>query len=176
MANTYTQIHLQLIFGVKYREALIHPNWETELHKYISEIIMNRRHKLLCINGVEDHLHVLIGYRPSDPLPDLMEEIKADSSKWINKRGFIKYKFHWQGGYGAFSYSKSDLMNVINYIKNQKEHHRKISFVEEYNKFLQRFEVDFDERYIFKQPISIFDDIYLGGEYSELLFSKKLCL
>ncbi len=164
MANTYTQIHLQLIFGVKYRDALIDPNWEMELHKYISEIIMKRSHKLLCINGVEDHLHALIGYRPSDPLPDLMEEIKADSSKWINKRGFMKYKFNWQGGYGAFSYSKSDLMNVIKYIQNQKEHHKKISFVEEYQKFLQLFEVDFDERYIFKQPISrwalqtIFDD------------------
>ena len=162
MANTYTQIHLQLIFGVKYREALIDPNWEAELHKYISEIIMKRSHKLLCINGVEDHLHALIGYRPSDPLPDLMEEIKAYSSKWINKRGFIKYKFHWQGGYGAFSYSKSDLMNVIKYIQNQKEHHKKISFVEEYQKFLQLFDVDFDERYIFKQPSSIFEDKFLG--------------
>ena len=162
MANTYTQIHLQLIFGVKYREALIDPNWEAELHKYISEIIMKRSHKLLCINGAEDHLHALIGYRPSDPLPDLMEEIKAYSSKWINKRGFIKYKFHWQGGYGAFSYSKSDLMNVIKYIQNQKEHHKKISFVEEYQKFLQLFDVDFDERYIFKQPSSIFEDKFLG--------------
>ena len=106
MANTYTQIHLQLIFGVKYREAQINPDWEAELYKYISEIIMNRSHKLLCINGVEDHLHALIGYRPTDPLPDLMEKIKADSSRWINKRGFNKHKFHWQSGYAAFSYSK----------------------------------------------------------------------
>ena len=163
MANTYTEIHLQLIFGVKYREALIDPNWETELHKYISKIIMNRSHKLLCINGVEDHLHALIGYRPADPLPDLMQEIKADSSRWINKRGFTKCKFHWQGGYGAFSYSKSDLMNVIKYIQNQKEHHKKITFTEEYRKFLQLFEIDFDERYIFKQPISIFGDKLFGS-------------
>ena len=163
MANSYTQIHLQLIFGVKYREALIDPNWEKELHKYIAEIIKFRSHKLLSINGVEDHLHALIGYRPSDPLPDLMEAIKVNSSKWINKRGFVKYKFHRQGGYGAFSYSKSDLMNVIKYIQNQKEHHKKISFVEEHRKFLQLFEVDFDERYIFKEPMSIFDDKLMRG-------------
>ena len=158
MANTYTQIHLQLIFGVKYREALIDPKWETELHKYISTIIMNRSHKLLCINGVQDHLHVLIGYRPADPLPDLMEKIKADSSKWINERNFMKHKFKWQGGYGAFSCSKSDLKNVIRYIENQKEHHKKITFVDEYRKFLDLFEVDYDERYIFKELISINDD------------------
>lgn len=119
---------------------------------------MNRSHKLICINGVEDHLHALIGYRPIDPLPDLMREIKADSSKWINQRGFMKHKFNWQGGYGAFSYCKSDLRKVIKYIQNQKEHYKRISFVEEYQKFLQLFEIDFDERYIFKQPISIFDD------------------
>src|SRR5205085_131867 len=105
MPNTYTQIHLQLIFAVKYRAALIKDSWKHDLYKYITGIVQNHRHKLLIINGVEDHLHLLIGFRPHQSLSDLMQDIKGDSSKWINKNNFIKSRFEWQGGYGAFSYS-----------------------------------------------------------------------
>ncbi len=107
MANTYTQIHLHLIFAVKGRQSLIQKNWKDELYKYITGIIQNHQHKLLSINGMPNHLHILIGYRPSQSLPDLLQDIKGDSSKWINTKGLIKGKFEWQSGYGAFSYSKS---------------------------------------------------------------------
>src|SRR5205085_11222633 len=103
MANTYTQIHLQLVFAVKYRAALIQKSWKDELYKYISGIIQNNKHKLLIINGVEDHLHILIGYRPHQSLSHLMQDIKGSSSIWINENQFIQTKFKWQEGYGAFS-------------------------------------------------------------------------
>ena len=117
MANSYTQIHLQLIFAVKFREALIKKEWKDELYKYISGIITTQRHKLIIINGVEDHLHILIGYKPHQSLSDLMQDIKGSSSNWINDKKFLRSKFAWQGGYGAFSYSYSQLPNVIKYIK-----------------------------------------------------------
>lgn len=114
-------------------------------------IIQNHDHKVLAINGMPNHVHILVGMRPTQSLSDLMQDIKGDSSKWINQRRFVKRKFHWQDGYGAFSYSKSHVDNVIDYIKNQEEHHRKTSFMEEYRLFLDKFEVDYDERYIFKE-------------------------
>ncbi|MFI5172153.1 MAG: IS200/IS605 family transposase [Chitinophagales bacterium] len=152
MGNTYTQIHLQLIFAVKYRAALIAPSWKLELYKYISKIITENKHKLIIINGVPDHLHILIGMRPHQALSKLLQEIKGDSSKWINDSCKTERHFNWQDGFGAFSYSKSDLPNVINYIKNQEQHHKKISFIEEYKEFLDRFEVDYDERYLLGHP------------------------
>ncbi len=152
MANTYTQIHLQLIFAVKYRAALIQESWKTELYKYITGIVQGNKHKLLIINGMPDHLHILIGMRPSQSLSDLMRDIKADSSEWINQKGFTNHKFQWQDGYGAFSYGHSQLKNVIQYIKNQEQHHKKYSFTTEYKSLLKLFEVDFDERYILKEP------------------------
>jgi len=152
MANTYTQIHLQLIFAVKYRISLIHNNWRDELYKYISGIIQTQRHKLIIINGVSDHIHILVGFRPHQSLSELMQDIKGSSSKWINEKKFTSRKFEWQQGYGAFSYSHSHLNNVINYIKNQERHHRKITFVEEYRAFLKAYEIEFDERYILKEP------------------------
>ncbi|MDQ6813837.1 MAG: IS200/IS605 family transposase [Bacteroidota bacterium] len=151
MPNTYTQIHIQLIFAVKNRTALIQKEWKGELYKYISGIIQQQNHKALAINGVADHVHVLIGMRPIQSLSELMQDIKGSSSKWINEKKFTKQKFEWQEGYGAFSYSKSHLSNVITYIENQEEHHRQVSFLEEYKKFLEKFEVDYDERYIFKE-------------------------
>jgi putative transposase len=153
MANTYTQIHIQLVFAVQYRAALIHSSWQTELYKYISGIIEEQKHKLIIVNGVEDHLHILIGYRPHQSLSDLLQDIKGGSSKWINKKRFTESKFSWQEGYGAFSYSHSHLPKVINYIKNQEVHHKKQSFIEEYISFLKVFNVQFDERYILKEPI-----------------------
>ena len=152
MANTYTQIHLQGIFAVKKRTGLIQIEWKDELYKYITGIIQEQDHKLLAINGMPDHLHVFFGMRPIQSLSDLMQDIKQNSSKWINRKKFIKEKFEWQEGFGAFSYSKSQASRVIAYVQNQEVHHRKITFLEEYKKFLEKFEVDYDERYIFNAP------------------------
>ena len=152
MANTYTQIHLQAIFAVKKRTGLIQREWKDELYKYITGIIQAQDHKLLAINGMPDHLHVFFGMRPIQSLSDLMQDIKQNSSKWINQKKFIKEKFEWQEGFGAFSYSKSQASGVIAYVQNQEVHHRKITFLDEYKKFLEKFEVDYDERYIFKKP------------------------
>ncbi|MEP7319172.1 MAG: IS200/IS605 family transposase [Panacibacter sp.] len=150
MANTYTQIHLQTIFVVKKRTALIQQEWKDELYKYITGIIQAYDHKLLAINGMPDHLHIFFGMRPTQSLSDLMQQVKQDSSKWINQKKFIKEKFEWQSGFGAFSYSKSQASNVIVYVQNQEVHHRRITFLDEYKSLLEKFQVDYDERYIFK--------------------------
>ena len=150
MANTYTQIHIQVVFSVQNRECIIQKQWKDELYKYISGIINNNSHKLLAINGMPDHLHILFGMRPTQSLSDLMQDIKGSSSKWVNEHKWVKGKFRWQEGYGAFSYSKSQLPQVIQYIKNQEEHHKKKTFMEEYRQILEHFDIDFDERYIFK--------------------------
>jgi putative transposase len=150
MANTYTQIHIQAVFAVKNRDCVIRNYWKDDLYKYITGIIQNHNHKVLAINGMPDHIHILFGMRPTQSLSDLMQDIKGDSSKWINQNGFVAGKFSWQEGYGAFSYSKSHVINVINYINNQEKHHKKITFIEEYNDFLEKFEVDHDDRYIFE--------------------------
>lgn len=153
MPNTYTQIHIQFVFVVKYRHGLIQPSWKDELYKYITGITQRNKHKLISINGMPDHVHVLVGMRPHQSISDLMQDIKGDSSKWINEKKFIQGKFEWQEGYGAFSYSKSQLKDVIRYIENQEEHHGRKTFLEEYREFLEKFEVDYDERYIFKELI-----------------------
>ena len=150
MANTYTQIHIQTVFAVQNRASLINVEWRDELYKYITGIIQNNDHKVLQINGMPDHIHILFGMRPVQSLSDLMKQVKQDSSKWINQKGFVMEKFSWQAGFGAFSYSKSELPNVINYIKNQEEHHRIKSFTAEYLQLLDDFKIEFDERYIFK--------------------------
>ena len=151
MANTYTQIHIQAVFAVQNRHCLIRKTWKDELYKYITGIIQNYDHKVLQINGVSDHIHILFGMRPTQSLSDLMQKVKQDSSKWINNKGFVDGKFSWQAGYGAFSYSKSQIPGIINYIQNQENHHKKKSFIEEYLDLLDEFDMDFDERYIFKQ-------------------------
>ena len=153
MANTYTQIHLHIIFVVKFRRNHIHPSWKEELYKYITGIVQNNQHKLITINGMPDHIHLLIGMRPDQSLSNLLQDIKGSSSKWINERHFTSEKFIWQEGYAAFSYSKSDLPRVIRYIQNQEEHHRKKTFQQEYVEFLQEFGVEYDERYILKDPL-----------------------
>ena len=152
MPNTYTQIHIQAIFAVKRRVALIQPTWENRLYKYITGIIQKNEHKLLAINGMPDHVHVFFGMRPDQSLSDLMQDIKGSSSGWINENKFLKSHFEWQSGYGAFSYSKSEIPNVIAYIRNQKIHHGRVKFLDEYIQFLKDFEIDYDERYIFKEP------------------------
>ena len=120
MANTYTQIHIQAIFAVKKRTGLIWKEWKDELYQYITGIVQHYEHKLLAINGMPDHLHVFFGMRPTQSLSDLMQDIKGSSSKWINEKGFIKERFEWQGGYGGFSYSKSQVSKVIAYVKTRK--------------------------------------------------------
>ena len=150
MANTYTQIHIHTVFAVQSRKCLIKREWKDELYKYVTGIIHNYGHKVLQINGMPDHVHVLFGLRPTQSLSDLIQQVKQDSSAWINRKGFLSDKFSWQAGYGAFSYSKSQLPGVIRYIKNQEEHHRKITFTEEYVELLENFGIDYDQRYIFK--------------------------
>ena len=150
MANTYTQIHVQVVFAVQNRQSLISTSWQEELYKYITGIIQNHKHKVLQINGIPDHLHVLIGLRPTQALSDLMQQVKQDSSKWINGNGLVKGKFSWQAGYGAFSYSKAQLPRVIYYIKNQEEHHKVFSFHAEYKSILKEFGINFNEVYLFK--------------------------
>jgi REP element-mobilizing transposase RayT len=150
MANTYTQIHVQAVFAVQNRDCIVQPIWKDELYKYITGIVQKNKHKMLAINGMPDHVHILFGLRPSQSLSDLLQDVKGSSSKWINEKKFIKAKFSWQEGYGAFSYTKSDLPRIIQYIKNQEEHHKKKSFIQEYEDLLREFEVDYDERFVFK--------------------------
>ncbi len=153
MPNTYTQIHIHLVFAVKYRDGVIQASWKDELYKYITGIVQNNKHKLLSINGMPDHVHILLGLRPSQSISDLLQDIKGSSSKWINEKKFIKTRFEWQEGYGAFSYSKSQIKAVTEYIENQELHHQKKTFREEYLEMLQKFEVDYDEKYIFHELI-----------------------
>lgn len=152
MANTYTQIHIQLVFAVKHREGLIHSSFKTELYQYITGIIKYHNHKLLAINGMPNHVHIFMGMRPTQSISDLLQDIKGNSSKWINEKKFLKVKFEWQEGYGAFSYSKSQVNTVIDYIKNQEQRHAVKSFREEYLEFLTLHEIEYDERYIFNEP------------------------
>src|SRR5687767_9060030 len=151
MSNTYTQIHIQCVFAVKYRNPVIHASWKERLHKYIIAIVHNNGHRALAINSMPDHLHPFFGMRPQQSLSDLMRLVKGDSSEWINKEKLVRSKFNWQEGYGAFSYSKSHTDAVVKYIANQEAHHRKKTFLEEYNEMLKKFEIDYDDRYVFKE-------------------------
>lgn len=150
MPGTFSQIYIQIVFAVKGRESLIHPAWEEELYKYISGIVRNKGQKMLAINGMPDHIHFLIGMKPSCCLSDLVREIKKSSNDFIRDKKFCRFKFQWQEGYGAFSYSHSALNDVIRYINNQKEHHKKQTFREEYMEFLKRFEIEFKDEYLFE--------------------------
>ena len=150
MADTFTQIYIQVVFAVQNRKALIQPEWEEELNKYITGIIQNKGQKLLAINGTKNHIHFFIGMKPNCCLSDLVREVKKSSGSYIKEQGFSKIKFRWQEGFGAFSYSHSQLTDVIKYIEKQKEHHRKKSFKEEYLAFLKSFEIEFKNEYLFE--------------------------
>ncbi len=150
MANSYTQIHIHFVFAVKYREAVISNLWKDRLQMYMTAIVQNYGHKLLIINNVPDHIHLLVGMRPKQSISDLMEKVKSDSSAWINDNHLTKGHFNWQPGYGAFSLSKSHVERCIQYIMNQEEHHQKIGFRDEYLDLLRKNEIDFDERYLFE--------------------------
>ena len=151
--GTYSQIHLQFVFAVKYRNASIHPSWKIELYKYITAIVQNHGHKMICINGMPDHIHILVGMRTTQTVSDLLREIKSYSSKWINERRLVVGRFEWQEGYGAFSYGKSQIRNVINYIKDQEQHHKTIPLRMEYESFLKEEGINYDEKYIFKEMV-----------------------
>lgn len=152
MPNTYTQIHIHFIFAVKYREAIIKKEWKGRIHQYMTNIIQNHGHKVLQINSMPDHMHIFIGMRPDQSISELVQKVKVESSKWINEQRLCSSKFSWQVGYGAFSYAKSQVNNVIRYIQNQEMHHQKEKFLDEYRKFLTAFEIDWNELYIFKDP------------------------
>ena len=149
MANTYSQITIHSVFAVKHRENFILKSWRDNLHAYISGIITNKEAKSLAVGGWKDHVHILFGMPVTTNISDFMSTVKANSSKWINEQGFIKSKFEWQSGYGAFSYSKSQRDVVIKYIMNQEEHHKTKTFKEEYLKILSDFEVEYDDQYLF---------------------------
>lgn len=153
MANTYMQFHVQFVFAVKYRAALISKAWKDELHKYITGIFQENNHKMLQINSMPDHIHILAGMRPTQAVSELVQNVKTESSKWIKRKNFCTAPFAWQDGYGAFSYSKSHVENVIRYIQNREVHHKKVTFLDEYRKFLKVFEIEYDEQYIFKEPV-----------------------
>lgn len=150
MANTYTQIYVHIVFTVQGRQSLLSVEWREELFKYITGIVKNRGQKLLAINGMPDHVHVFIGMSPAIALSDLVRDIKAGSSGFINEKRWVRGKFNWQEGFGAFSHSHSEIDTVIRYIQNQQEHHRKKTFKEEYIDMLKSFSVEYDDRYLFK--------------------------
>lgn len=151
MPNTYTQIHIQFVFAVKYKQALISNEWKEKLHQYITGIIQQNNHKMLQINSMPDHIHLLIGMRPHQSIAALIQNVKTESSKWIKIQNFCTYPFSWQEGYGAFSYAKSQVNDVIRYIQNQQIHHQKRSFLDEYKSFLTAFNIEWDAQYIFKE-------------------------
>lgn len=150
MANTYTQIYIHIVFAVQGRHNLIPKSIREELHKYITGIVHNRNQKMLAIFCMPDHTHILVGMKPDISISDLTRDIKAISSKFLNDNRFVKGKFSWQLGFGAFSYSKSQIDSVIKYILNQEQHHKKKTFKEEYFEFLKRFGIAYDEKYLFE--------------------------
>jgi REP element-mobilizing transposase RayT len=149
MANTYLQIYIHIVFAVRWRKNLVPEKHREEIQQYITGIVQKRKNKLIAIYCMPDHTHLLIGLHPETSLFALMRDVKACSSKFINEKKWLPQKFNWQNGYGAFSYSHSQLGRVANYIHNQKEHHKKKSFQKEYIQILEKFEAKYDKRYLF---------------------------
>lgn len=149
MGNTYTQLYIHIIIVVKGRGNQISKEYRTELYKYITGTVQNKHNKMISINGVSNHIHLLISINPKQSISDLVKDIKLSSSEFINSKNWLKGKFYWQEGFGAFSVSKSKIKDIITYIENQEEHHKKISFRDEFIKFLKKYEIDYDEKYIF---------------------------
>src|SRR5674476_190371 len=145
MPGTFHQLYIQVVFAVQGRENLISNKWNKELHKYIAGIIKGKEQKSIIVNGMPDHIHAFIGLRPAMAISDLVRDIKNNSSNFINDHKWVKGKFLWQAGYGAFSYSHSHIGNVYSYILNQEKHHKKKTFREEYQEFLKKFEIEHDE-------------------------------
>ena len=153
MANTYHQIYLQTVFAVKYREAVIDKAWKSQLLGVIGNLINETGCKNIIVNGVEDHVHCFLGLKPVVSVSELMKTVKAKSSKFVNDNDLTPHRFEWQDGYGVFSYSQSHIDKVFKYIQNQEEHHKKQTFQDEYLQFLKNFSIDYDEKYLFHEPI-----------------------
>jgi len=150
MAGTFSQIYIQAVFAVKGRTNLLQKPWRDEVFKYMAGIIKNKKQKPIIVNGVADHVHAFIGLKPSMALSDLIRDVKNNTSNFINENNWVRGRFSWQEGYGAFSYGHSQMDTVYNYILNQEEHHRKRTFREEYLEFLEKFEVPYEERFLFE--------------------------
>ena len=151
MANTYSQIYIQVVFAVEGRQNLIRKENKEELHKYLTGIVSERQQKLLSVHCMPDHAHILIGLRPSIALSDLVHDLKIASAKFVNGKKWVAGRLSWQEGFGAFSYGHSQLTRIIRYIREQEKHHAKLSFHDEYVRFLKRYEIEHDERFIFKR-------------------------
>lgn len=150
MAGTFSQVYIQVIFAVKGRQNLISPNWKEDLNKYIAGIIKGKEQKSIIVNGMPDHIHAFVGLKPSMAISDLVRDIKNNSTNFINDQRYVKGKFSWQEGYGAFSYSHSHISKVYDYILNQEKHHRRRTFKEEYFELLKKFEIEYNEKYLFE--------------------------
>ena len=150
MPGTFSQLYIQIVFVVKGRKNLNDKKWKDELYKYISGIITNKGHKSIIVNVVSDHIHIFVGLKPSMAISDLVRDIKNNSSNFINDKKFVESKFSWQEGYGAFSYAHSQIEQVYNYILNQEKHHQKQTFKDEYHEFLQKFQIEYNEKYLFE--------------------------
>lgn len=150
MPNTFSQIYLQFVFAVKYRQAVIPKAHKEELHKYITGLVQNRHAKMLAVNCMPDHIHLFVGYRPSYYIPDFVKEIKVESNEFITGKKWVEGNFNWQEGYGVFSYSHSHIDKVIKYIINQEEHHKKTKFREEYTGLLRKFDINYEDKYLFE--------------------------
>ncbi|MDP9230196.1 MAG: IS200/IS605 family transposase [Bacteroidota bacterium] len=149
MSGTFSQVYIQIVFAVKGRENLIQNIWKDDLHKYIAGIITGKKQKPIIVNGMSDHIHAFVGLKPAMPIFDLVRDIKNNSSNFINDRKFVKGKFSWQNGYGAFSYGHSQIQTVYNYILNQERHHQNKTFREEYLEFLEKFQISYEDKYLF---------------------------
>lgn len=159
MANTYTQLYIHVVFAVKRRASVLAKSWRDELFQYITGIVKNKGQKLMIVNGVEDHIHILLGIKPDCNLSDLVRDIKANSSRWINDNNKVAGKFEWQTGFGAFSVGSSQVNIICNYIAHQEEHHQTTKFREEYVEFLKAYDIDYKEEYLFEE---------IGGAPTEL--------
>ncbi len=150
MAGTFSQIYIQYVFAVKGRENLLQKPWREDVFKYITGIIKGKHQKPIIVNGVADHVHAFVGIRPAMNISDLVRDIKNNSSNFINEQKFLKGKFSWQEGYGVFSYAHSQIDSVFQYIAKQEEHHKHKTFKEEYISFLEKFEIEYNEKYLFE--------------------------
>lgn len=153
MPNSYSQLHVHVVLAPHYRQALIDPSWSEDLHRYLTGILHGAGGKMIRVNAMSDHLHALMGLRPSIRPSDLMRDLKSDTSKWINDHRLCPRTFRWQEGYGMFAVSKRDLDRVTEYIIGQQVHHRKRSFLEEYRELLEEEGIGFDDRYLFYEPV-----------------------
>ena len=149
MPNTFSQIYLQFVFAVQHRQSLIPQEHKEELHKYITGLVQNRKAKMLAVNCMPDHVHLFVGFKPTVLISDFVKEIKVESNEFINKQNWVKVKFNWQEGYGVFSYSQSQIDAVVKYVLNQEKHHQKRSFKQEYLELLEKFEISFEQRFLF---------------------------